>query len=90
VAAFKSDFRDYHRSLAEADKLLQIVVDTKYLEASTETFFQNVLQLLVVLAVALATRVEVTPGLETVFFKKFGIFLYISLAMSFVSMVNTR
>ena len=57
--AFKEDFRIYHSSLRVHDRLLRIVVDTKYLEASTETIFQYILQLMVVLVVSNSTRVQV-------------------------------
>ncbi len=38
--AFKEDFREYHETLTEGDRLLRVVTDAKYLEASTETIFQ--------------------------------------------------
>ena len=47
----KSDFDAYHHALEEDDKMVKINVDTKYLEASTETIFQYILQLIVVLVV---------------------------------------
>lgn len=50
------------------------------------------LQLLVVLVVTSdSAMVEVTPGLESVFFDKgVGVLLYLSLTLSFISLTNTR
>ena len=51
MTELKREFDLYHHALEERDKMLGIVVDTKYLEASTETIFQYILQLIVVLVV---------------------------------------
>ncbi len=50
------------------DRLVQVDADAKLLEASTETLFQFLLQLLVVIVVKHSSRITVTEGLETVFF----------------------
>jgi hypothetical protein len=90
IENFKVEISGYHEALRERDKLLGIAVDAKYLESSTETIFQYILQLIVVLVVANATQTSVADGFENVFFSVVGALLYLSLALSFVSMIYTR
>ena len=90
IDGFKDEILLYHQTMRASDRLIRIAVDAKHLESSTETVFQYILQLMVVLVVANATQTDVTEGLETVFFSAVGALLYISLILSFFSMVYSR
>ena len=90
IKSFKEEITEYHDAVRSRDKLLQIATDAKHLESSTETIFQYILQLMVVLVVANASQTDVTQGLEKVFFSVVGALLYISLILSFLSMIYSR
>ena len=65
MTELKREFDLYHHALEERDKMLGIVVDTKYLEASTETIFQYILQLIVVLVVKNSSVGKATQNILT-------------------------
>lgn len=91
IDEFKSCFADYQVSFTRQRKILALVTNASYLEASTETIFQYILQLIVVLVFSFESSVNLSPGLINIFTdSKVDTLLYISLALSFVSMANTR
>lgn len=90
IQGFKADFDHYHKALEDRDEFFAIIVDSKSLETSTETIFQYMLQFMVLLVVRLALGTVVTDGIEKIFFSQVGTLLYVSLVLSFFSLITSR